>query len=305
MERHICPHCSGEALYTSALRGETHCRSCGVRFTLSKYTNAKPTAFVSFVKSVRRHAPRLRTSRTLVYTASLLVGSTVVWLIASAVGFIPDEVRLVNRRFVSMADQNRISAALVMLVTGVPTTDGDIDFLAAGTGCVVSNDGFVLTNRHVVAPTALGARVWLYQGGERYDAHLVRSASVADLALIRCDRYFPYRFRLRTTPYSGPVNVDAVALGFQEMPVDTRLIETRWASTRGTIARVFQDDAGTRWIEHSAPLGHGSSGGPLLVDDLLIGVNARSADSMSLAIDVGSVAEWVYQTMKESKRVAG
>ena len=57
--------------------------------------------------------------------------------------------------------------------------------------------------------------------------------------------------------------------------------------TRGTVSRVFVDKLETEWIEHSAAIGRsGSTGGPLLLGDSIVGINIACDKGISRAVSV-------------------
>ncbi len=178
----------------------------------------------------------------------------------------------------------------------------------AGSGFVVTPDGYVMTNSHVVA-SARTIKVRT-PAGEVVQGRLVGDDPATDLALIRVDAG-----ALATAP--GPVPYLAVdgalaprvgqlavaignPLGF-ESTVSTGVVSALGRSLRGRGNRLIDGV-----IQHTAPLNPGNSGGPLLdTAGRVIGVNtaiiARS-QSIGFAIAVETAA-WVLSQLLAHGRV--
>lgn len=178
----------------------------------------------------------------------------------------------------------------------------------AGSGFVVTPDGYVMTNSHVVAGTRhIRVRT---PAGEIVEAQVVGDDPATDLAVVRVD---PAALASAgTTPAYLPV-VGTVAprvgqlavaignpLGF-ESTVSTGVVSALGRSLRGRDHRLIDGV-----IQHTAPLNPGNSGGPLLDGSArVIGVNtaiiARS-QGLGFAIAVETAA-WVLGQLLHHGRV--
>lgn len=178
----------------------------------------------------------------------------------------------------------------------------------AGSGFVVTPDGYVLTNSHVVS----GARQLRVRSssGETVEARVVGDDPATDLALVRVDAtafagagqpviYLPIDGAI--APRVGQLAV-AIGnpLGF-ESTVSTGVISALGRSLRGKGNRLIDGV-----IQHTAPLNPGNSGGPLLDGaGRVIGVNtaiiARS-QGIGFAIAVETAA-WVLGQLLQHGRV--
>jgi S1-C subfamily serine protease len=178
----------------------------------------------------------------------------------------------------------------------------------AGSGFVVTPDGYIMTNSHVVS----GARHIRVRtpAGEEVDAQLVGDDPATDLAVIRADatalrgaapnlRYLSVDGAV--TPKVGQLAV-AIGnpLGF-ESTVSTGVVSALGRSLRGRGNRLIDGV-----IQHTAPLNPGNSGGPLLdTAGRVLGVNtaiiARS-QSIGFAIAVETAA-WVLGQLLQHGRV--
>jgi S1-C subfamily serine protease len=177
----------------------------------------------------------------------------------------------------------------------------------AGSGFVVTPDGYVMTNSHVVSGVrAINLKT---PAGETVDAQVVGDDPATDLAVIRVDaaalagpRGVPY---LPVDGALGPrVGQLAVAIGNPlgfESTVSTGVISALGRSLRGRGNRLIDGV-----IQHTAPLNPGNSGGPLLDGaGRVLGVNtAIIARSQGLGFAVAvETAAWVLGQLLAHGRV--
>ena len=173
----------------------------------------------------------------------------------------------------------------------------------AGSGFVVTPDGYVMTNSHVVA-SAAEIRVRT-STGETINGRVVGDDPATDLALVRVDAsllpptYLPVDGSL--APKVGQLAV-AIGnpLGF-ESTVSTGVVSSLGRSLRGRTNRLIDGV-----VQHTAPLNPGNSGGPLLdARGRVLGVNtaiiARS-QGLGFAIAVETAA-WVLSQLLAHGRV--
>jgi putative serine protease PepD len=151
---------------------------------------------------------------------------------------------------------------------------------AAGTGIVLSADGLILTNAHVVEG-ATTIDVSFPGDGTRYAAQVVGSSSDADVAVIR------------VTGVSGLTpatfaDSDQVRVGDDVVAVGNALdLGETMSVTRGIVSaldRTIETDNGTYrgLIQTDAAISSGNSGGALLdATGAVIGMNSAGAASSS------------------------
>jgi len=144
------------------------------------------------------------------------------------------------RSAASVSDAHRAVAAVI---TGA----------SLGSAFLVSDQGYLLTNRHVVGSSRLLRLKW--SDGTESVGEVVRSDAGRDVALIRTDPRPGPAFRLRTDPVRQGETVFAIGT-----PMETRLQGTL---TRGVIS-ASRSLAGYRFIQSDAAVNPGNSGGPLL-----------------------------------------
>jgi S1-C subfamily serine protease len=181
-----------------------------------------------------------------------------------------------------------------------------------GTCFAINSRGGLLTNRHVVEEYVKLTRaddkiaemekakhwrvkpeLWVYFAKDRYDAKVIFTSGKYDMAVLKVDREGPY-FRISTRP-TIPQGAHIYALGFpaassQSLSMEGAMqraarkvsenIESvldesdfRYSITDGIISLV-RSEAGSEYIQHSAEISGGNSGGPLIYDDgSVLGIN--------------------------------
>lgn len=171
----------------------------------------------------------------------------------------------------------------------------------AGSGFVVTPDGYVMTNSHVVTgATEVRVRT---SAGDTLLGQVAGNDPATDLALVRINESQPKYLRVdgSLAPKVGQLAV-AIGnpLGF-ESTVSTGVVSALGRSLRGKANRLIDGV-----IQHSAPLNPGNSGGPLLDSrGRVLGVNtaiiARS-QGLGFAIAVETAA-WVLGQLLAHGRV--
>jgi S1-C subfamily serine protease len=174
----------------------------------------------------------------------------------------------------------------------------------AGSGVIVTPDGFALTNSHVVA----GSRELRVRGasGESAAAAVIGDDPATDLALIKVDRAAlgdvgVGRLDGGTRVRPGQLVV-AIGnpLGFAST-VSAGVVSALGRSLRGQDSRLIDGV-----IQHTAPLNPGNSGGPLAdARGRIVGINtAIIARSQGIGFAVGSeIAAWVLGEILARGRV--
>ena len=171
----------------------------------------------------------------------------------------------------------------------------------AGSGFIVTPDGYVMTNSHVVS----GARHIKVRmpSGDVAEGQVMGDDPATDLALVRADlgSVTPLSVDGSLAPRVGQLAV-AIGnpLGF-ESTVSTGVVSALGRSLRGKSNRLIDGV-----IQHTAPLNPGNSGGPLLdAAGRVLGVNtaiiARS-QNLGFAIAVETAA-WVLGQLLQHGRV--
>jgi serine protease Do len=161
---------------------------------------------------------------------------------------------------------------------------------AAGTGIIVSADGYILTNNHVISGASTMNVVT--SSGKSYSATLVKADTTHDLALLKINATGLPAATLGDSD-SVQVGEDVVAIGnalgqFQNTVTQGIISATKRSVTAGdqgsfsaseTLSGVFQTDAA---------INSGNSGGPLLdATGAVIGINtAVSSDAQNIGFAI-------------------
>jgi S1-C subfamily serine protease len=191
------------------------------------------------------------------------------------------------------------SPAVVLILT----KDG------VGSGAMISADGQIITNAHVVGdeaevgvvfkPTVEGAEV---TKADMRMAKVLKRDEIADLALIKVD-----------APPAGVTplklgSLDSIQVGSDVNAIGHPTGES-WTYTRGIVSQIRRDYAWTYEddkVEHRAsviqtqtPINPGNSGGPLLDDSLqIVGVNSftEEGEGLNFAVSVDEVKTFLARS---------
>ncbi|HET8700234.1 MAG TPA: trypsin-like peptidase domain-containing protein [Nitrococcus sp.] len=194
-----------------------------------------------------------------------------------------------------------VGPAVVSINSGHGPADSGGEPTGAGSGVVITPDGYVLTNSHVVH----GARrlVISFIDGRHTEAMLVGEDPATDLALIR-SQASGLPFAALEPAALMRVGQLVIAIGNPfgfESTVSTGVVSAHGRALRGYDGRLIDNV-----IQHTAPLNPGNSGGPL-VDSRgkVIGINTAIiavAQGIGFAVP-SSTATWVLPQLLRYGRV--
>ena len=200
-----------------------------------------------------------------------------------------------------------VSPSVVSIVISTPyynystpdTTDPNdtqLQAIGAGSGFIISSEGLILTNRHVVADTSATYTVILNDGTE-LPAEVVGRDTIVDIAVLRVTT--DIKLKALTLGDSDQVKIGQVAIA-----IGNSLGEFSNTVSAGIISGlgrsiIASDDYGLNAdklegvIQTDASINRGNSGGPLLdIDGRVIGVNvaiAANAQNIGFAIPINKV----------------
>lgn len=178
---------------------------------------------------------------------------------------------------------------------------------STGTGIIMSDDGYIITNQHVVAGAQ--ALTVLLNSGEEYRAVQVGGDETSDLAVLKIDvtNLTPAEFGSSDAAEVGDA---VVAIG------DPLGIELRGTMTDGIICGIHRDvhvgDRTMTLMQTNAALNSGNSGGPLVnMAGQVIGINTMkisssytSVEGIGFAIPI-SIAKPIVDELVEKGYVSG
>lgn len=181
--------------------------------------------------------------------------------------------------------------------------------LAAGSGAIISADGYVVTNHHV-AGKAASIRVTL-SSKEELDGTLVGTDALADIAIIKLDLSSRPK-DAPPLPVAGWGKSDVLKVGDPVLAMGCPRALSQ-SVTKGIVANknmmmphlfgesfmLDGEDVGSlvQWIGHDAMIQPGNSGGPLVnLEGEIIGINEIGIGTMSGAIP-SEIAEQVAREL--------
>ncbi len=176
------------------------------------------------------------------------------------------------------------SAPAVVLITQL---DAAGKWTSLGSGFVVSSSGVIVTNNHVIAPDAGAVKltIKLPRGDVYTDVRIIYTEARRDFAVLS--------IKATGLPTLKVGDSDAVEVGDQVVAIgNPQGLELTF--TTGIVESVRLDPSGGyRFIQHQAPISHGSSGGPLLnLKGEVIGINTfsfKDAQNLNGAIPINYV----------------
>lgn len=183
---------------------------------------------------------------------------------------------------------------------------GDNTTIAGGTGFIVTSDGLIITNKHVVSDPSATYKV-LFNDGSEAKAEIKTLHPTQDLAIIKVDKndLKPVEF---ADSEKLKVGQTAVAIGNALGEFDNTVSRGVISGLRRSI--VASDNMGnteqlSQVIQTDAAINQGNSGGPLLdINSKVIGVNvatAQGAQSIGFAIPSNVVVRMIDDYKKYGK----
>ncbi|HNW56004.1 MAG TPA: trypsin-like peptidase domain-containing protein [bacterium] len=223
---------------------------------------------------------------------------------------------LAEQKATISAIKKNLSAVVSIIVSETVTVEKDGQKITqkvkrgSGTGFVISSDGLILTNRHVVnqAISDSGEYRIRFQSGKSYYAQLIGKDPLNDLAILKIfDKNLP-------TVQLG--DSSKLAMGTTVIAIGNSLGRYQNSATKGIVSAIGRnlsasDDDGnseslTNVIQTDAQINPGNSGGPLIdLDGKVIGINVardNSGDSIGFAIPIND-ARTVIDSVKKTGRI--
>lgn len=176
---------------------------------------------------------------------------------------------------------------------------------AAGTGIIVSEDGYIVTNNHVIEGADV-IKVTLADEETEYEAKLVGASADNDIAVLKVD----------ATGLTPAVfgDSEAMEIGDQVIAIGNALGKLSSTVTQGIVSSVARevtiDDVTINAMQTDAAVNSGNSGGALInMQGEVIGiVYAKSSDLISdgiaYAIPVNGVKELIESMVNDPESVA-
>lgn len=194
-----------------------------------------------------------------------------------------------------------IAEKVLPSVVSIEVSDG------SGSGFILSDDGYILTNNHVIESAASGGDInVVMQDGTRVPAELVGRNADYDLAVLKIDK-------TGLTP-AAIGNSDSVKVGDQSIAIGSPL-GLEGTVTSGIISSLDRpvtagggsgsETSFINAIQTDAPINPGNSGGPLVnAEGQVIGVNSAIASLSSGSQQAGSIGLGFAIPINTANRIA-
>ncbi len=164
--------------------------------------------------------------------------------------------------------------------------------VGGGTGFIISSDGLILTNRHVVSDEDASYTI-ITNDGREYEAEVLAKDTVDDIAIIKIDA--------SDLPVAELGDSDNIKIGETVIAIGNALSEFKNTATKGIISgknRTIRASGSTGStiiegaIQTDAAINPGNSGGPLIdLEGKVVGINTAihgSGQLIGFAIPVNS-----------------
>lgn len=238
--------------------------------------------------------------------------STKVQTSTSSSAISSDLVDLVEYSNTSVAVAEKVLPSIVgiKIKYSINSVFGSGESEATGSGIIISEDGYIITNNHVVSTEssssyysieeASSMKVNLYNDPNEYDAEIIGTDAYTDLAVIKIN-----------APNLTPAtlgNSDTVKVGEFSMAIGCPLglESTVTSGIISAVDRTVDDGAGTEYtcIQTDAAINSGNSGGALVNSNgEVIGINTlklsgTGVEGMGFAIPINSTTDVVNQLIE-------
>ena len=212
----------------------------------------------------------------------------------------------------SIADiANKVSESVVSIVTSTKSTDffgQDYSSSAAGTGIIVTKDGYVLTNKHVISG-ASKVTVILDDCTTYEDVKIVATDPLNDVAFLKINDVSDLTPATlgdsKTIKVGQQVIAIGNALGEYQNTVTSGIISGTGRSVTASDGSGYNTETLSDMIQTDAAINSGNSGGPLVnATGEVIGINtatSTSAENMGFAIPISSVKGMLNQLTETGK----
>ena len=177
--------------------------------------------------------------------------------------------------------------------------------VSAGTGFIVSSDGVILTNKHVVSENGAEFTV-IMNNGEKYPAKVLAKDPSQDIAILKIEK------NKLSTLILG--NSDSIQVGQKAIAIGNSLGEFKNTVSVGVVSGLRRSivasgggmsEALDDLIQTDAAINPGNSGGPLLnLNGEVIGINtaiAQQAQNVGFALLINKAKKDLDQIKKTGK----
>ncbi len=219
-------------------------------------------------------------------------------------------IKKVTPAVVNIVVMDQQTTTVINLSTGRQTQQTEIAQKGSGTGFLISADGLILTNKHVVnvANEKTAQYKILLNTGKQYFAQLIGKDPINDLAVLKIFD--------KNLPFIQLGDSDKLAIGTTVIAIGNALGRYQNSATKGIISGLGRsieasDQSGNaealdNVIQTDAEINPGNSGGPLIdLKGNIVGINVaidQSGSSIGFAIPIND-ARPVIKSVREIGRI--
>lgn len=191
--------------------------------------------------------------------------------------------------------------------SGGSISPGELPEGSVGSGVIISTDGYILTNDHVIDDVNEDSILVTLHDGRRYFADVIGSDPSSDLALLRI-----YAQNLQAATIAKP---ESVRLGELVIAIGSPL-GLKFTVTSGVVSALVRDDIDDegysvkKYIQTDAAINPGNSGGGLFrIQGDLVGINTAILSKTGFNIGYGlalstDLVEAVYADLREDGKIS-
>lgn len=236
-------------------------------------------------------SPALIEGRTLVPARAIAESfeCTVDWIAETRTVNITKGDGITQQKIVLTASQ--ISDKVSPSVFYIAVRDENYNLLGSGSGFFISNDGVAVTNYHVIEDTA-GARITTINGDNFDVINIIAYDAELDVAIIKVSKTSSEGKTVSGFPCVTMADSDKIKAG-QTVYALGSPVGLQNTISNGIISNVNQKVDDESFIQITAPISHGSSGGAL-VDEYgeVLGITSAGIDeaqNIGFAIPINTV----------------
>lgn len=204
-----------------------------------------------------------------------------------------------NAKYSAQSTYESVGSSVVTIELYEDTITDDGVIVGSGTGTVISADGYLITNAHVIKNSRIYAVKVVMPSGETYQAKIIGYDTWTDLAVLKIDAegLTPVVFGDSELIEIGQ---DVVAIG---SPGGEKFQNSLTKGIVSAVGRELSINKYVRYIQSDAAISPGNSGGPLCnIYGQVIGINtakttATNYEAMTFSIPSATVQEIVNELL--------